>query len=161
MKSLLKVEKKMKLENVPRGHNLSLDGGVLIALVTKNRPKQVEELVGKLLDESVKGVTHSLATTELLYILCRKVGWEKAFERFQDFQQSKICYIVETAILQPIIARIKCQRTLAIADCFTLALAEQMQCPAVFDVLEREIKRAHSIFPITTTTVFLDDQELQ
>jgi len=122
---------------------LALDGSVLIGLALGE--KGFDELKNALLNETAIGLAHELAVTELLYIICRKSSMEKALEKFNYLKLSGYINIVSINELIESAAELKCSRALALADCFTLALARKYSGRALFakaeDELLREIKR--------------------
>jgi len=135
------------------GDIIALDGGVLVALAIG------EELSGsikeKIMREEVRAVSHELALTEMAYILCRTLGWKAAAAKLEYLLDSGLIAIDRTAELMKDAAMIKCERALALPDCFTLATAKRNQCKAVFVSMEDELKREISRKPIGVEVSFL------
>ena len=71
-----------------------------------------------------------------------------------------LCKIGGTSDLLTVSAQIKCDRRLALVYCFTLALAQKMQYPAVFAALDKELQQTHIDLPLTVRNLFLDGQEI-
>ncbi len=94
----------------------------------------------------VDALASNVALTELLYIICRKFGWNVAVEKRQYLLESKMINFVETPELIEEAAKLKCNQAIAMADCFTLAIAKSYSCKAIFFFflweLEREMKKA-------------------
>lgn len=117
--------------------SFALDGGILIALAIGE--EEVTELNEKILQGKINTFTSDLAITEMLYITCRKLGWKDALEKKQQLIDSRMINIVADSELIEYAAEYKCNRAIALADCFTLANAKLNNCPALFVRKEREI----------------------
>ncbi len=96
-------------------------------------------------DDTIIPYTSRIALTEAEYILCRKQGLDKARDRLEKLIQSRVIEIVEDDQLFLEAAKTKCARSIALGDCFTLALAEKIRGTALFtrqeDDLEVEMLR--------------------
>ncbi len=131
----------------------SLDGGVLIALALG------EEVARKLAEEitwgEVDAYTHELALTEMLYILCRKAGWATALEKKSQLAKSGLIHVIPTETLMEEAAKLKCERTLSLADCFTIALAKIFRCKALFVKPEKELEKEIKKKPLDVKVEYL------
>jgi predicted nucleic acid-binding protein len=127
------------LDNSNNVEKIALDGGVLIALAIGE--KSSEQIKQKLLEGSVDAFSSMIALTEMLYIICRKFGWPAALEKKQYLLESKMVNIIESSELVEDAARFKCNRSLALADCYTLAIAKKNSCKAVFARRELEFDK--------------------
>jgi len=134
---------------------LALDGGVLIGLSLGE--KDFTSLEESLLSEETIGLTHELAITELLYILCRKTSMEIALEKLNYLKLSGYIEIINISELIEMASELKCKRALALADCFTIALAKKYSGKAVFAKLENEIKKEITKEPFDIDIVFIID----
>lgn len=107
-------------------------------------------------DDTVHPYTSLLALTEAEYILCRDIGWNRAREKVEKLILSRAIEIVEDERILHEAARTKCERSIALGDCYTIALAEKLKGAAVFarqeDDLEKEIRRK----PFSIKLVFLE-----
>lgn len=113
------------------------DAGVLIELVLGGSK-------GQLLKESMKeGVvslfTHELALVETRYILCRRIGRSEAWAKVENLLSSGYLIVEDVSNLLEEAASLKCERKIALPDCFTLALASKMGIRALFATKEVEI----------------------
>src|SRR5919109_4928515 len=122
---------------------ISLDASVLVELLTGTVASQ--PLRESIESDRTHPHTTFLALTEAEYILCRKIGGEKAREKVERLIHSRTVELVEDSTLQHDAAEIKCQRAIALGDCYTIALAEKLKGKALFaqkeDDLEREVQR--------------------
>jgi predicted nucleic acid-binding protein len=132
---------------------VALDGGVLIALAVG------EELSGSIKDRiirnEVRAVTHELALTEMAYMLCRNLGWDLASTKLEYLTSSGLVSIDETSELIKDAAMIKCERALALPDCFTLASAKRHRCKALFVRMEEELRKEISSRSLGVDVAFL------
>jgi len=134
---------------------LALDTSALIELVfsTKSGLKLKEAMR----DLSVEAFTTELHITELRYILCRRVGFEKSGERVGKLLASGYISVGEISSLIAEASKIKCERAISLADCFCLALAKVNFCIAVFAKRENELAEEMQKSPIDAEILFLDD----
>ncbi|MFP3952393.1 MAG: PIN domain-containing protein [Candidatus Bathyarchaeia archaeon] len=116
----------------------AVDAGALLELVYGTESGAA--LKEALLSEKVYAMTHSLALTELWYILCRRLGWEEAEERVKALQHSGYVEVVDIEALMREAAHYKCERSLSLPDCFTLSLGKERSIPALFSRRERELE---------------------
>lgn len=116
----------------------ALDGGVLIALAL-NDPS-ARDLQASLGKGEASGYVSEPGLTELLYVLCRKAGWAQASSSVEFLLDSGVVQPVETRRLWKDAARYKCERSIALGDCFTLALARVTGSRALFARREREME---------------------
>lgn len=119
--------------------SVALDGGVLIALALGE--EICSELKNSIIKDKVRAISHELAVTEMAYILCRHLGWEIAATKIDNLMESGYISIKTTAELIKDAAAIKCKRSLALPDCFTLATAKRYKCQALFVSMEDELKK--------------------
>lgn len=102
--------------------------------------------------------THELALTEVLYLICRRIGFEKAKHRVDILILSGLIALEPTAELMETAARIKCARPIALADCYTLALAENRHLVALFAEKEAELVREMERAPFDVEMEFLSER---
>jgi len=122
---------------------VSLDASVLIELLSGTPLSKT--ITATIEDDTIIPYTSRIALTEAEYILCRKQGLDKARDRLEKLIQSRVIEIVEDDQLFLEAAKTKCARSIALGDCFTLALAEKIRGAALFtrqeDDLEVEMLR--------------------
>ncbi len=137
------------------GADLVLDGGVLIALAVGD--KLSDSIRHKIINDEVRAKSHELAITEMMYVLCRSLGWEVARTKRDYLADSGLFTIDTTAEIMNDAARIKCERALALPDCFTLASARKHGCKAVFVRMEDELKKEISKKPFDMEISYLEE----
>mgnify|MGYP003884769785 CR=1 FL=1 len=130
-----------------------LDGSVLIGLALAE--EHFEPLKRAIINEQMSPLTHELAVIELLYIICRKASMDAARQKFDLLKGSGLIDIVPTNMLLEDAASIKCKRKLALADCFTIALAVKTNSVAVFAKIEKELKEEIKREPFTCDMYFV------
>ncbi len=126
----------------------AVDGGVLYEVATHSD-------IGDLLREAMKSgevvaSTHELALTEVLYLMCRRIGFEKAKRHVESLIFSGLIDLEPTVEMMEIAARIKCSHP--------LALAEKRHLVALFLDREAELVREISRAPFDVELEFLVDQ---
>jgi len=133
----------------------ALDGGALIELCLDTR-------AGETLRDALKtgeaiAYTHELAITEALYILCRRVGWQKAKRSVDSFLLSGYLIVETTSALIERASSLKCERPIAVSDCYTLALAISNGVSALFADRESELVREMVRQPLGVDVEFISD----
>jgi len=134
---------------------LALDTSVIIEMLLSSDPgKAVEEA---LIADSAEGHSSELNLAEAEYILCRKLGLKAAESKLDNLRNSNYVLIVDTEQASRIAAEIKCSRTLALADCYTLATAKLTGSKALFAFRETELEREMKRRPYDVELIFLED----
>ncbi|OGD45179.1 hypothetical protein A3K69_03385 [Candidatus Bathyarchaeota archaeon RBG_16_57_9] len=133
----------------------ALDGGTLIELC-------LETGAGKALRDELKSgdvfaYTHDMALMELLYILCRKYGWQRAMRSTESLMLSGFLTVEAASALSEDASRMKCSRPLALSDCLTLALATRKGMTALFASREAELVREMEREPLGVDVEFISD----
>jgi len=130
---------------------LVFDASVLIELAYATElGKKALELM-KLNDVYVT----ELAIVETYYILCRKLGEEKAAEKIENLLESGYVEIFNVSPIK--VGKIKCSRAISIADCYTIALAEKIKGVAIFARKEKELIKEMRRQEFSTQIMFLED----
>ena len=73
----------------------------------------------------------------MLYVLCRRAGWEVAEGKRRLLEESGLIAVIPTSLIVGEASRMKCQRAISLADCFTIAIAKLYGCAALFAKRER------------------------
>jgi predicted nucleic acid-binding protein len=107
----------------------------------------------------VEAHTTELAITELRYVLCRKLGWQQSKERVNKLLASGYFKVEDTSQLINEAAKIKCQRTISLPDCFILALAHKIAGSALFARQEQELVDEMGKKSFGITLLFLEEPE--
>ncbi len=137
--------------------DVACDGGVLIELL-EGGPQSL--LAQEILAGRVEPLTTILALTETQYILCRKIGPAKANQKMKDLIDSNYYEIWQLDSLRNDASLLKCQRSLSLPDCFTIALAMKNSIPAIFATREKELDRELHKQPFSISIYFLDEVDL-
>lgn len=133
-----------------------LDGGVLIGLALAE--EHFEPIKQAIVGGKIAPITHELAVIELLYIICRKASMIIAKRKLDLLRASGFVDLIPANELVDDVALIKCERKIALADCFTIALATKMSAIAIFAKLEKELGEELAQKPLPCDTYFvLDD----
>jgi len=142
-----------------QGKNIAyaLDGSILIALAVNEDPK-ITDLRDKILNDEIIAYTTEIGITEMIYILCRKINFETALQKYIDLTKSGYIKIISTSELITEAAKYKCTRKISIADSYTLALAKTYKCKALFAYPEKELKTEINKKPFDIQIEFLYKQ---
>jgi predicted nucleic acid-binding protein len=135
--------------------SLALDTGVIIEMLSSSEMgKLVTEAVAT---ESIEPHSSEVNLAEAEYILCRKLGAETAKSKLDDLRDSNYVLIADTERVSRIAAEVKCSRTIALANCYTLATAKLTRCKALFAYHETELEREMKKRPYNLELTFLED----
>ncbi len=93
---------------------------------------------------------------EAEYILCREHGWELANEKVEKMILSRAVELVEEEQVIHQAARIKCERSIALGDCHTIALAQKLNGTAVFARQEEDLAKEMKRKPFPIRLFFLE-----
>ncbi len=98
-----------------------------------------------------------------MYILCRKLNFEFTENKKDLLLRSGMIKIIDTKILMEEASKLKCKYPIALgkypialADCYTLALAKLFNCIALFAKEESEIKSIIEKKSLKIPVVFLE-----
>jgi len=141
-------------EELPKGR-VVFDAGIVIELLLS--ASRVETIKKAIRDEGIlPHVTH-ITLAEVLYILCRRIGWKLADEKVTGLIESGYFIVEDVGRIFEISARYKCERRISLADCFTLGLAKYVSAPALFAVREKELVNENEKNPFDVHIIFLED----
>lgn len=134
---------------------LALDSSALIELLlASERGRALKSLMVK---GTVLPYVTRLSLAETAYVLCRKIGWKLAWRKVEALCESRYVVVSEDEEVYKEAARYKCWRALALADCFTLALAKCVGAPALFSTREGELEAEMERKPLDVEVVFMDE----
>lgn len=112
--------------------DIVLDTGIYIKYFEpkENELKKTlrEQLFSEKSDTTLHG--HYLLKSEIYYIMCRKIGKDKA-EKILDEIKEFINFINEEFLYQ-IASQIKCKFPIALSDCYSISLSHFQNCPVLF-----------------------------
>jgi predicted nucleic acid-binding protein len=133
---------------------VACDAGVLIELLLTGEKTR---LFTEIISGNVEPCTSELAITETQYIICRSFGVAVAEGKIKDLLASNVYDITCISLLRSPASKIKCQRSIALADCFTIALASSRGIPALFATRESELDRELKKSSFPAVIYFLDE----
>jgi len=135
--------------------NIVFDASVIVELLSSTkRGKIVKE---KLKSGEVFAFTTELDIAEALYILCRKIGFNNALIKINALNRSGYIEVFEISPLIETAALYKCNRAIALSDCFTLSLAKYLSLPVLFARKEKELLREIEKEPFDVEILFLEE----
>lgn len=122
---------------IPLSGRVAVDTGLLVDFFTKGPLNgYVAEQI--LENENITEIlVHDYLITELYYIICRQKGQSKAQEVIEELLE--FVTVVSSENIRLIAGIIKCERNLALADCFSCSIAKKYDVPVFFKE-EAEIK---------------------
>jgi len=109
-----------------------LDTGLLVSYLM-NENQQLTSWLDRYIfnDElNVTVICNKFNFTELFYVICRKRGSKIATEILNQIKQSIQVFDDEQIHISA--GLIKCQLSLALVDCFSIATAKSIDCPVLF-----------------------------
>ncbi len=130
------------------------DGGAMIELLLSG---DESELFKNIVNEKIIPSTTILAIIETEYILCRKLGKEKAFKKTVNLLSSNYFEVFSLDSLSREISVLKCENPIALPDCATIALAIKNNIPALFAKKESELMAQLNKKKFETEIYFLED----
>ncbi len=134
---------------------VAIDASVIIELLFQSKGGVL--IRNALLDEIIDAHTTEIAIAEVKYVLCRKLGWEESYKRIEKLLNSGYINVYDTSELVDFAAKYKCERSIALADCFILALAKKLGCKALFSRREQELVKEMNKKEFDVEIVFLED----
>jgi hypothetical protein len=137
----------------PRGH-VALDSGALIEIMEAT-PRGAQ-LLDAIRTAKVTPHTSLVNIAETEYVLCRKVGHASASRRIDALLASGYLAIEDDVSIHRAAAGVKCSRSIALADCYTLAVAEATSSAPLFAHREQELVKEMGRRPFPTPPFFLD-----
>jgi len=123
----------------PSPDSFSLDSGVLIEMLLGTPAGSI--FLEPLLLSAITANTCHLNLSEAEYVLCRILGRTQARSKVDNLVRSNYINLTDAGRLYAKAAEIKCERALALGDCYTIANAEVTGSIAFFAFREEELKR--------------------
>ena len=130
------------------------DGGAMIETLLSG---DESELYKNIVNEKIIPSTTTLAIIETEYILCRKLGKDKAFEKTDNLLSSNYFKVFSLDSILRDISVLKCFNPIALPDCATIALAIKNNIPALFAKKERELLAQLDKKKFESEIYFLED----
>lgn len=98
-------------------------------------------------------LVHDLLITEIYYIFCRRLSTEKTIEIIENLLAS--VSVVDSSEIRLVAGEIKCERAIALSDCYSLAIASVFNIPVIFQQ-EKELKKEIDKKPFDIDLYLLD-----
>jgi predicted nucleic acid-binding protein len=95
--------------------------------------------------------------SEAEYILCRMLGRTQARSKVDNLVRSNYVSFTDADRLYAKAAEIKCERALALGDCYTIANAKVTNSTALFAFREEELSREMERKPFDVQIKFIED----
>jgi uncharacterized protein len=116
---------------------LTLDSSVLVEMLDGS---ETGSKVSKQLEQGkFSAHTSYVNLAEAGYVLCRRIGHERAISAVRALVGSSVLAIEEGADIHMLVARLKCERAISLADCYTLAVSETTGTRPVFAKREKDL----------------------
>ncbi|MGV9199201.1 MAG: PIN domain-containing protein [Promethearchaeia archaeon] len=135
---------------------VALDSSCLIAL---QADEELATQIQQKLHECWDAYCSEMAILETQYVICRKTSFEIAKKKISALLASNVIQIVAIQELLENASQLKCERSIAIADCLTIALAKKLRSKAIFYRRERELKNAIEKKPFGVKIEFLTEDK--
>jgi predicted nucleic acid-binding protein len=137
--------------------NTALDSSVLVEYLTGSPVGNVLREYFKRLSPN-ETVSVSLFTlAETFYVLCRMKGQRFAYEKIHQVLSSAAIEVFNSIDLAIEVGKLKCERSISLADCSCLATAMQAKARAIFAFREDELLREMRRRSFDVEIVFLED----
>ena len=136
--------------------SMVFDTGVLVEMVRGSVPA----LALKTRLEGGRLVPHTteLNLFELSYLSCRREGWAKAESVVSSIRESGYFRVHGVQTFLEAAARMKCDRSISIVDCITIAAGEALSIPVLFAKHEKELDEELEKRPFKVELSFLTDK---
>lgn len=134
------------------GH-LTLDSSVLVELLDGSDIGS--RLTRSLLSEEITAHVSFVNMAEAEYILCRKIGHDAARNAAEGLLNSGYVAVEEDPAIHALASRLKCERSISLADCYTFAVAMVTSSRPVFLSKEEELLKEMKKKPFETDPIFL------
>ena len=116
---------------------LTLDSSVLVEMLGGSETGT--KVSGMLEQGRFSAHTSYVNLAEAGYVLCRRIGHERAISAVRALAASSMLAIEERADIHLVVARLKCERAISLADCYTLAVSEMTETRPVFANREKDL----------------------
>ena len=144
----------VSMNSEPSG-SIVYDTGPLVEIISGS---DLGAYAKKLLQSNaVRAYVNELNLGELKYLVCRKLGEEKSKEAVENLVESGFLTVSTVGDFISEAVVMKCNRSLAFADCFSLSMGESMAIPVLFATRETELVKEIKRKAFATKILFLDD----
>ena len=139
--------------NAESSESIVFDTGVLVEILRGSEPALT--LKARLEDGELTPHITEMNLFELSYLTCRKEGWTKASALVQSIRDSGYFRTHDTKEFLESAAEMKCDRSISIVDCITIAAGEALSIPVLFAKREKELDEELERRPFRTKLTFL------
>jgi uncharacterized protein len=141
----------------PPSGSMVFDTSVLIEIVRGSK-------AGLALKQALEAGSLSAHATEmnlfeLRYLTCRREGWDKSSEVDRNLRDSAYFRVHDAHQFLEAAARLKCERSMSLVDCVTIAAGEALAMPVLFAKHEGELDVEIKRKPFKTEVRFLEDMQ--
>jgi predicted nucleic acid-binding protein len=133
--------------------NLALDSSVLVEIFSDSELGR--SICSRLQDEDVTAYTSRINVAEASYVICRRIGHEKAQAAARDLLDSGFIKLEDDPRIHAIASEFKCERAISFVDCYTFAVARLTRSTPVFAKEEADLTREAKKRPFETPPMFL------
>jgi predicted nucleic acid-binding protein len=140
--------------------NIALDSSVLIEYLMGTKTGEILKGYSETLKPEEKVSCSLLTISEVFYVLYRLNGAKFAEEKINDMLASHVLDVHDLAEIAIRTGKIKCERSISLADCSCVAVAEMTNAKAVFAKKEKELAKEMKKKPFDVEIIFLQDLSL-
>ncbi len=140
-------------EDNPLEGDLTLDSSVLVEMLDGSETGN--GVSTRLEGGVISAHTSYVNLAEAGYVLCRKIGNEKAESAVKDLVASSVLAVEQDSDLHVVVSRIKCHSAISLGDCYTLAVSEITSTRPVFVAREKDLSLEMSRNPFRFEPIFL------
>ncbi|AWR98562.1 type II toxin-antitoxin system VapC family toxin [Metallosphaera hakonensis] len=105
-----------------------LDSGVVLSFLEG----KFGDYYQRILNEELEPYISTMNLTEIYYVLCRKMGGEKAEKLMKMLVKSGLRIVGVKPRIMKYAAECKCHNSISMGDCFSIATAKYLKTTAVF-----------------------------
>ena len=113
-----------------------LDGGSIIEILLR----EVSKIKNAIEEEIIVPVITFLGIIEAEYILYRRLGKEIAIQKIDNLLNSNFFEVISIELIRRKVSLLKSNNPIAVADCATIAVAQEKNIPALFAKKEQKLK---------------------
>ena len=136
--------------------NTALDSSILIEYLMGTKAGETLKKYFETLKPEETANCSILTICEIFYVLCRLRGAKFADEKINDMLKSQVLRVYKSTELAIQTGKIKCERTISLADASCIATAKLAKAKAVFAREEKEIVREMKRKPFEVEIVLLE-----
>jgi predicted nucleic acid-binding protein len=136
---------------------LALDSSVLVEIFSDSGLGR--SMYSILQQEDVIAYTSRVNLAEASYVICRRLGRDRAQAAVRDLLDSGFVRLEEDLRIHELASELKCERAISFVDCFTFAVAKVTGATPLFAKEEAELTREAKKRPFEIAPIFLSSGE--